>query len=187
MSEIYKNLSLENLEGEEWRDIPNYEGLYQVSNLGRVKSLGNDKTKKEKIRKQGKNHKGYLNVNLCKEGKRKNYLVHRIVCQAFIENTNNFRCVNHKDENKENNQIDNLEWCDNKYNSNYGTSIQRRVEKQSKQVYQYDKNGTLVSIWESTNEVGRNGFNQGNVTSCCNGNRKSHKGFKWSYEEINQK
>lgn len=182
--EIYKNLLIENLEGEEWRDAVGYNGLYQVSNMGRVKSLNYNHTKQEKILKQGKDKDGYLKVCLFKEGKRKYFTVHRLVANAFLENPNNFRCVNHKDENPSNNYVDNLEWCDVKYNTNYGTCQQRRAEKLSRQVYQYSLDGTLISIWKSVNETSRNGYNFRNVSACCRGERKSHKGFKWSYTEI---
>ena len=112
---------------EEWRDIKGYEGLYQVSNLGRVKSLGNSKSKKEKILKPYSNI-GYFHVILSKEGIHKNCRVHRLVAEAFIPNLNNYKEVNHKDEDKENNSSYNLEWCDRKYNNNYGTRTQRFSE-----------------------------------------------------------
>lgn len=171
---------------EEWRPIEGYEGLYEVSDLGRIKSLGNDKTRKEKILRQVKMKNGYLIVNLYKNGKLKTCKVHRLVANAFLENPNSYICVNHKDENKENNFVDNLEWCDHKYNINHGTCIQRRAEKLtngvlSKKVYQYKKDRTLVGVWQSTAEAGRNGFDQSAISSCCNGNRKSHQGFIWSY------
>ena len=97
---------------EEWRDIEGYEGLYQVSNLGRVKSLnyrgckGNISILKPRLTK-----KGYETINLCKDGKVKNVRIHRLVAQSFISNPNNLPVVNHKDENKLNNNVDNLEWC----------------------------------------------------------------------------
>lgn len=208
MEEIYKNLSLENIENEIWRDIEGYEGLYQVSNLGRVKSLGNDKTKKEKILSQYENKNGYLYVNLCKDGKMKTFRVHRLVANAFIPNPNGYRCVNHKDEDKTNNCVDNLEWCTHQYNNTFGTRIARAVahtdykaigrknaEKltngvRSKQVYQYSLGGILVAIWDSIRECGRQGFNFGAVSQCCNNcfNREGnniYKDFIWSYEEIN--
>lgn len=174
---------------EEWRPICGYEGLYEVSNMGRIKSL---KFGKEKILKFGKRPNGYLYVNLCKEKKMKTFRVHRLVGNAFLENPNGYRCYNHKNEIKTDNRVENLEPCTHKYNSNYGTSIQRRVEKQrngvlSKQVYQYDKNHNLIKIWQSTMECGRNGFNQGNVAACCRGELKHYKNYLWSYTEINQK
>ena len=114
---------------EDWRDIRGYEGLYQVSNLGRVKSLGNNKSKKEKILKPYLNKDGYSLINLYKKGKIKNFQVHRLVAEAFIPNVNNYLQVNHKDENRTNNKVDNLEWCTHKYNLNYGTRNKRHSEK----------------------------------------------------------
>ena len=111
---------------EEWRDIKGYEGLYQVSNLGRVKSLirgtGNQFrfSKVEVILKPHLTKKGYFRLSLSKNNKRKSFQVHRLVAEAFIPNPNNYPQVNHKDENKTNNCVDNLEWCTNKYNCNYG-------------------------------------------------------------------
>lgn len=210
-------------ENEIWLPIEGYGGLYQVSNYGRVKSLDYNRTKQEKILRQGKNKYGYLMVVLYKEGKGKTIKIHRLVAQAFIPNPNNYPCVNHKDECKTNNCVDNLEWCTQKYNIKYGTCQQRRVanidwkevsrkrvastdykaigrknaEKltngvRSKQVYQYTKDGTLVAIWTSTRECGRNGFNFGAVSQCCNNcfNREGnnvYKGFKWSYTELDKK
>ena len=109
---------------EIWKDIEGYEGLYQVSNYGNVRSLNYAKAGKVKELKQG-NWRGYKNVDLWKNGKGKSFKVHRLVAQAFIENPNEYLCVNHKDENKQNNHVSNLEWCTHKYNSNYGTGRER--------------------------------------------------------------
>ena len=116
---------------EEWRDIKDYKNLYQVSSLGRVKSLGNDKKRKEKILKPFKNNKGYLQIFLCKENKRKGMLVHRLVCEAFLKNPYNLPDVNHRNEDKQDNRLENLEYCDKRYNNNYGTRNER-VAKQRK-------------------------------------------------------
>lgn len=189
MSEIYKNLDLNNLPNEEWLLIKDYEN-YQVSSLGRIKSL---KYGKEKIRKQRKINNGYLTINLWKEGIMKSCLVHRLVANAFIPNPSNLKCVNHKDENKENNCVDNLEWCSVAYNNTYGSRLKKVSEKQindpskSKQVYQYSLDGELVAIWNSTQECKRNGYHRGNVSNCCLGKLKTHRGFKWSYTPINPK
>ena len=185
---------------EIWKDIDGYEGLYQVSNYGKVKSLGNEFSRKEKILNFSKNKDGYLQVFLYKEGKRKNCYVHCLVANAFIPNPNNLPTVNHINENKENNVVENLEWMNMKQQVNHGTCQQRRAEKidwksvgrknaekLSKQVYQYSKDGTLVAIYPSVAECGRNGFNQGNVAACCRGELKHYKNYIWSYEEINQK
>lgn len=122
---------------EIWKDIEGYEGIYMISSKGRVKSL---KFGKEKILKNLKNTCGYLFVSLCKNGKFKNYLIHRLVASAFIDNPNNLSQINHKDEDKTNNRIDNLEWCDSSYNINFGT----RTEKIQKPVLQFTKQGEFV-------------------------------------------
>lgn len=112
---------------EIWKDIQGYDGLYQVSNIGRVKSLNYSRTGKEKILKPCKAN-GYLQVYLYKEGKSKMYKIHRLVAMAFIPNPDNLPCVNHIDEDKSNNCEDNLEWCTVAYNNTYGTRIQRQAE-----------------------------------------------------------
>ena len=114
---------------EIWKDIEGYEGLYQISNYGRVKSLNYAKQGKEKILKDRISNSGYKRVNLSKSGERKTYYVHRLVAETFIPNPNGYSEVNHKDEDKSNNNIDNLEWCTSKYNSNYGTRNERQSEK----------------------------------------------------------
>lgn len=170
-------------ECEIWKDVKDYEGLYQVSNLGRVKSLGNDKTRKEKILKL-KNVRGYLLIKLCKDGKQKFFAVHRLVAQHFIPNSLNLPEINHKDENKENNCLENLEWCDRTYNINYGTRNERVAEKRSKNVYQYDISGNFIREWKSAYEIQREiGCSQGNISDCCRGKRKSVYKFIWTYEK----
>lgn len=164
---------------EIWKDIKDFEGHYQVSNLGRIKSI---KFGKEIILKQHNNKGGYYYVCLLKNGKHKNYYVHRLVAQAFLPNPYKLPQVNHKDENKTNNNVDNLEWCTNEYNHNYGTINERISQSQSKPVLQYDLNGNLIKEWKSINECGRNGFNQGDICKCCNGKRKTAKGFIWKYK-----
>lgn len=168
---------------EIYKDIEGYEGLYQISNLGNVKSLKNNKTKKEKVLKLAIRN-GYLKVDLCKNKTRKTYLVHRLVANAFLPNPHNYPCVNHKDESRTNNVVTNLEWCTHKYNLEYNNGQKRRAESRSKKVYQYSKEGELISVFESISECGRNGYNFGHVSDCCLGKRKTHKGFKWSYEPI---
>ena len=114
---------------EEWRPIVGYEGLYEVSSYGRVRSLdmyvkaryGNYRLHKGKVLSPGKDTNGYLKVNLCCNGKHKVISVHRLVAQTFILNPDNLPEVNHKDEDKSNNRVDNLEFCDRKYNVNYGS------------------------------------------------------------------
>ena len=113
---------VDNMENEIWKDIDGYKGLYQVSNLGRVKSLHHNK---EKILKGSYTKEGYHLISLSKEGTQKRYLVHRLVATAFIPNLYKLECVNHKDENPRNNNVDNLEWCTKAYNNCYGTRLER--------------------------------------------------------------
>ena len=169
---------------EYWKPVVGYEGLYEVSNWGRVKSL---KFGKEKILKQSKNNKGYCLVTLSKNGTHKHFQVHRLVALHFLPNPNNLPQINHKDENKTNNNVDNLEWCTNEYNHNYGT-INERISKSlingkcSKIVIQYNLDGTFVREWPSTMECDRNGFCNQNVSACCRGKLKKYKNFIWKYK-----
>ena len=119
---------------EIWKDIKGYKGKYQVSNLGRVKSLNYRNTGKEKILSPGKYSGEYLQVMLYKDGKLKKHSIHRLVALAFIPNSNNYPIINHKDENPSNNRVDNLEWCTYKYNSNYGTCRQKISEHAKKRI-----------------------------------------------------
>lgn len=163
---------------EIWKDIKGFEGLYQISNYGRVKSLNYRLTGKEQLMTQGTTHKGYKKVKFLDH---KKYFVHRLVAEAFIPNPDNLPQVNHKDEDKTNNHVVNLEWCTNKYNINYGNGIIKSCKKRCKKVYQYTLNGEFVKEWKSTQECGRNGFKQGAIVRCCKGEIKTHKGYRWSY------
>ena len=177
-------------------DIKGYEGLYQISNLGRVKSLERQvigkynsiRTLKEFIMKPNIIKKGYLRIHLCKNGKMKHFLVHQLVAYHFIPNPNNYHCVNHKDEDKQNNCVDNLEWCDIEYNNNYGTRNERlsvaftNNPKRSKPIIQLDKEGNIINEYPSINEAERNGFSHSKIIDCCKGKRKTHKGFIWKYK-----
>lgn len=178
---------------EEWKDIEGYEGLYQVSNLGRIKSLsrrvkcGNGYIDtKEIILTPSKDTSGYLIVRLYKNGKGKTYKCHRLAAIAFIPNPNNLPQINHKDEDKENPRIENLEWCSNKYNCNYGTHNKRMAKSLSKTVYQYSLEGKFIRKWDSTIQCSREGgYNHRHVAECCIGKRKTHSKFKWSYKLLN--
>lgn len=128
---------------------------------------------------------GYLFRILCKNGKTENALIHRLVAEAFIQNLNNLPEVNHKDENKANNCVENLEWCSRLYNMRYGTATQRRVKKLSKPVLQLDTNtGQVISEYQSTAEAARQlNIHQGNISNCCIGKQKTAYGYKWRYKE----
>lgn len=167
---------------EVWKDIDGYEGLYQVSNMGRVKSLNYRHTGKEKVLRLWKQTNGYDDVFLYKNGKGKTYSVHRLIANTFIPNPYNLPCINHKDENPSNNHVDNLEWCSYQYNNTYGTVIQRRTEKTGKTVYQYTLDGEFVAEYPSAREVQRLfDFNASNINNCCRGKIKTSNGFVWSY------
>ena len=168
---------------EIWRAINNYEGLYEVSNLGRVKSLGNDKNRKEKILKPRNNGQGYLFVGLSKEGSRKLYTIHRLVLMAFspVENSESLQ-VNHRNECKTDNRLENLEWCTCKYNNTYNGKHKRVGEKESISIAQLTQDGKFIKAWKSSMAAAREGgYNQGNINSCCKGRQKTHGGFRWCY------
>ena len=165
---------------EIWKDIEGYENLYQVSNMGRVKSMGNGNSNKSKemIMKQTKNRKGYHMIRLCKEGVGKGFSVHRLVAQAFIPNPNNLPQVNHIDEEKTNNIVDNLEWCTAEYNVKYGT----RTDKTSKQILQITSENKVVRFWKSIRNVENVlGFSNSNIQKCCVGKKNTAYGYKWQY------
>ena len=166
---------------EIWRDIEGFEGIYQVSSLGRVKSLGNNKSRQEKILKLRSDRDGYLNVGLHKERKIKICRVHRLVAQAFIPNLENKPQVNHKDEDKTNNKVENLEWVTCKENSNHGTRTERMANSKSKPIYGINVKTNEKIEFPSTMEAQRNGFNRGHINSCLKGKRKTHKGYRWFY------
>lgn len=170
-----------------WKDIPGFEGKYQVSNTGLVKSLSRQRTH-ERILKFEEEQHGYLRVTLNK----KHYLVHRLVAICFIDNPDNLPIINHKDENPKNNDMYNLEWCTYSYNSNYGTRTAKFKKaainniKNSKSILQLDKQGNLIKKWPSAREIER-AFDRtsaaANVIQCCKGKRNSSYGFKWKYAD----
>lgn len=153
---------------EIWKDIKGYEGLYQVSNLGNVKSLNYNKTKKEKVMKPYKDSQGYLQVEL----KGKAHIVHLLVARAFIPQEENKMEINHKDKNKLNNNVNNLEWCDRTYNVRYS---------HSKPVLQYDLKGNFIKEWECMVDAVKF-YNDKNISAVCRGKQKTCKGYIWRYK-----
>lgn len=179
---------------EWWRPIKDYEGLYEVSNKGRIKSLERAIIRrikgkiyvKERILKPCINRKGYLQVCLSKDGKQKMYRVHRLVAETFIPNPDNLPQVNHKDECKTNNIPENLEWCDNKYNTTYGTARERGAENCKKPILQIDPNtDEIIKEWVSAKDVERAlGIYNSNICVCLKkGKQKTAGGYKWKYKE----
>ena len=185
---------------EIWKPIAGYENLYEISNLGMVKSLKRDvmigntcnvRHLPERLLKLATNSVGYLQVCLCKDGKLKWHRVHRLVAQAFLPNPDNLPEVNHKDEDKMNNRVDNLEWCDRYYNTSYGTLKQRTSMNPPKPVLQLNLDGDLIKEWRSINEVAKQcGYCTTSISNCCVGgytrkgkwyNSHTYKGYKWEW------
>ena len=167
---------------EVWKDVPGYEGTYQVSNFGRVKrSFANGK---ENIL-QGKTDKdGYVLVVLSRFQKKKFARLHRLVAEAFIPNPDNKPQVNHKDRNKQNNMVSNIEWATASENTIHCCATGRGVRKVG--VLQYTRDMVLVSAWDSIRTASKNlGINEHNISSCCRKRLGTAGGFVWRYKEVN--
>lgn len=186
-----------NTEKEIWKDAVGYEGFYQVSNLGRVRSVDRTITRsdglkmffKGGIRRPTKTKLGYLRVTTSVNGKYRKVPVHRMVAKAFIPNPNNYKYINHKDEDKSNNAADNLEWCTAAYNNTYGTRIQRVKksegfqelhERNKKPVAQYSLDGEFIKEHPSYSDAAREiGADISNLGASCIGQILSSNGFIW--------
>lgn len=181
---------------EIWKDIKGYEGLYQISNLGRCRSLDRviNRVKgqsfyKGKILQSMKCTNGYLEYVLNKSGQRKVFLAHRLVAIHFIDNPFNKKEVNHKDENPLNNKVDNLEWVSPQENSNYGSRNLKCRECNRpafKKVHQYTKDGEYIRTFECIEDAARFiGIDSSNISRAARGvaNRKYAKGFLWKFDE----
>lgn len=180
------------LPAECWRWIPGYEGIYQVSTRGRVRSVdrwvtysdGSKHLHEGRILKPARNKNGYFRVDLCRNDKHRNFSIHRLVAMAWIDNSEEKPEINHIDEDKSNNDVYNLEWSTAKENSNFGTRNKRVADRLSKAVQAIDpKTGVVVMEFPSTAEAGRNGFLFRNISLCCLGKQRTHKGFIWRYKE----
>lgn len=173
---------------EIWKDVKGFEGLYQCSSEGRMKSLDRFDSRGRKIRgkilKPYCDKNGYFKINLYENSVVKRCWVHRLVTETFIPNPYNLPCVNHKDENPSNNCIENLEWCTYQYNINYGTARQRTKEKLNKPVVQYTLDGVFVAEYPSAKDVKRlYGYDNGHIGECCNGKRKTAYSYVWRYKK----
>ena len=170
---------------EIWKDIEGYEGLYQVSNLGRVKRLKRFKKNHsklqlvpEKILNQTLSNNGYYMVGISVNKMRKCFLVHRLIAKSFIDNPYNYDEVNHKDGNKLNNSINNLEWCTQKQNVIH--SYNNCLNSRKKKVKQLDKNRNVIKIWNSVTEA-QKFYKNTSISAVCRGKRKYACGFIWEY------
>ncbi len=176
---------------EIWKAVKGYEGIYEVSNFGRIRSLDKEITFKDGRRRKfyGRilrtntlNNSGYVTVGLHDHGHQISYLLHRVVAEAFVENPNNYSEVNHIDQNKMNNSSDNLEWCTHKENVNHGDEIERGSQKQRKSFRQLDMDGNVIKLWSGFKKMQREtGYQRKSVYECCTGKRDSYKGFRWEY------
>ena len=161
------------MQNEVWRDVQNYEGLYKVSNLGRILSV-----KKQLILKPKQSHHNYLRIQLYNKSKFKTFAIHRIVATAFIPNPNNYKEVNHLNENPSDNSVANLEWCSRKHNVNYGA----RTTKTMKMVTQIDKNDNVVATYRSLSEASKKtNARQGAISNVCTGRAKTAGGSRWRF------
>ena len=161
---------------EEMKDIKDYEGLYAITRDGRVFSYKSNKFLKPVLDKDC-----YHKVNLSKDKKMKTFRIHRLVAQTFIPNPLGLPQVNHKDEDKSNNCVENLEWCDAKYNMNYGTRIERMAKKLSKPVYCVE----LDRVFDGSRQAARElGLHNSSIISCCKGRYKTAGGYHWRYAEV---
>lgn len=169
-------------EKEIWKDVVGYEGLYKVSNFGNVYSW-----RVKRNLKPGNHNDGYKFVILYKNGDKSFKTIHRLVAEAFIPNPNNYPVINHKDEDKTNNNVNNLEWCSELYNNTYNDRHIKIAEKLSKYVYAYNDNCKMVYEFKSINEADRHlGWGRGNIwSSCVNKNRSCH-GLLWSYDKLTE-
>lgn len=181
---------------EIWKDIDGYEGLYQISNLGNVKSLNYRNKGIEGILTPKINCKGYLWVILCHGPCHRCALIHRLVGEAFIENPNKYPFINHKDENPFNNRVENLEWCTGSYNVRYSLALhpertkefRRRNKisgkpyKHKREVFQFSKSGEKIGVFPNILTVcTENNWRSSHLVDCCNGKRKTAYGYIWRF------
>lgn len=194
---------------EIWKPVVGWEGLYEVSNQGRVRSLDREVPakvgtviRKGRLLSQRITPFGYIRVKLTRDKQSKYYMVHRLVGEAFLSNPDNLPFINHKDENKKNNTVylnpdgsvdfskSNLEWCTRLYNARYGTNIERirtshiNNPKLSKKVAKCSISGEIIEIYPSQAEAARkNGLFQSRISNCCIGKPKcvTHGGYKWRF------
>ena len=169
---------------EEWRPVPGYEGLYEVSNTGRVASLNYMHTGKRAMLSQKAEKNGYKKVLLYKDGRRVMKSVHRIVAEAFVPKVPGCDLINHKDERKANNNVSNLEWCNKSYNNNYGSRKETVFSKLRRPVVATLKDGS-TELYPSVNDAGRSlNKSSSNISSALNGKLKTAYGRVWRWADV---
>lgn len=174
---------------EIWKDVVGYEDYYQVSSLGRVRSkdryYGTEHTKQGPKFRPGRVlqlqdvRDGYKTAALSVDGHVKLCRVHRLVAEAFLDNPNRYPEVNHKDEVRDHNWVDNLEWCTRKYNHHYGNCIQRSAEGKKKPVVSISPDGKRTWYPSATDAARQEGFNKSNISACCRGVVETYRGLRW--------
>lgn len=183
-AEMNGEKSSEKVTSEIWKPVKGYEGLYVISNLGRIKSFArpwDNRTLKDRIMRQYVGKTGYFNVRLCKNSRTKLCKTHRLVAEAFIDNPHHYPVINHKDGNKLNNNVSNLEWCT--YSHNIKHAYDHGLRK-IKRIAQVNGDGSLVREWRRVSEASREtGTNLSHIWDCCNNKRDSAGGYIWQYIE----
>ena len=159
--------------------IKGYEGIYAITSCGKVWSY-----KTKRFLKTIKTKKGYEKVYLYKNNRVKHPTIHKLVAMAYIPNPYNLPQINHKDENKQNNSVNNLEWCTNNYNSNYGTRNKRMAKAKRKKVLCIELNRIFDSEKQAEKELG---IGVSRISECCSGKNKTAGGYHWSYADKNSK
>lgn len=172
---------------EVWSEIPQYEGLYEISNLGRVRSLKFAGGQRQKIIKPTCNSKGYQQIGLWKDKKRQVKYIHRLVATSFVKNPMNLNEVNHIDEDKSNNRFDNLEWCTRRYNMTYG-NMQKKIKNNMKYykrpIVMINESGEVLKRWSSAADAERSdGFDAASICNCCRGRVQKVRGKIFKYEK----
>lgn len=172
-----------------WKDVVGYEGLYQVNEFGEVKSVRRTKSNNrgfqdvnERLLAQVPDRDGYLRVCLSKDGEHTPKLVSRLVAQAFISNPDGLPVVNHKDENKQNNHVENLEWCTVRYNTCYGNGLLKTAIKQGRAVLQIEDDQVIHEYYSTGRASKDTGIPQSNIYKTCTGERKSAGGYGWRFK-----
>lgn len=179
-------MNLKNMDLQEiWVDIKGYEGLYQISNKGRVKAPAKKSgflRRKEKILSGFVKDNDYLCIDLHKDNKCKKFYIHRLVALHFLDNPENYPCINHKDYNKKNNCVENLEWCSYKYNNDYSNCNAKSAILKRIKIIQFDKKLNFIKFWNSATDAAKTlNISNSSITACCRNRVKSAYGYIWKY------